>query len=134
MKYYKKPDLSVWAFEPDGSTDKFITPDMVPMTAAEVETHINPPPTPEQAREAAKSARALAVAAITVTTASGKTFDGDEASQDRMARAILALQAAGATSTLWVLADNTPTTVTAAELGAALALAGAAQSAIWVIP
>jgi hypothetical protein len=92
------------------------------------------PPTAEQIREAAKSARAVAVAAITVTTASGKTFDGDEKSQDRMARAILALQASGAASTLWVLADNTPTTVTAAELGEALALAGAAQSAVWVIP
>ena len=92
------------------------------------------PPTPEQLREQAKRARAAAVSAITVTTQSGKTFDGDETSQDRMARAILALQLTGTPSTLWVLANNTPVQVTVAELGEALALSGAAQSAIWVIP
>lgn len=91
------------------------------------------PPTSEQLREQAKRDRAAAVAAITVTTAAGNTFDGDETSQDRMARAILALQITGTPSTLWVLADNTPVQVSAAELGEALALAGAAQSAIWVL-
>ena len=91
------------------------------------------PPTAEQVREQAKRDRAAAVAAITVTTAAGNTFDGDETSQDRMARAILALQLTGTPSTIWVLADNTPVQVTAAELGEALALAGAAQSAIWVL-
>ena len=50
-----------------------------------------------------------------------------------LARGILGLQAAGATSVTWVLADNTPTTVTIEELGEALALAGAAQAAVWVI-
>lgn len=91
------------------------------------------PPTAEQLREQAKRARAAAVAAITVTTADGKTFDGDETSQDRMARAIVAMQLAGAASTLWILADNTPAQVTVAQLGEALALAGAAQTAIWVV-
>lgn len=50
-----------------------------------------------------------------------------------MARAILGLQAAGVSEITWVLADNTPAVVTAAELGEALALSGAAQAAVWVI-
>ena len=84
-------------------------------------------------RHAAKDARNAAVASITVTTGSGKTFDGDEISQGRMARAIIVLQATKTEETLWVLANNTPVQVTAAELIEALALAGAAQSAMWVI-
>lgn len=44
MKYYKKPDDSVWAFESDGSQDEFITPDMVALTQSEIDAHINPPP------------------------------------------------------------------------------------------
>lgn len=92
-----------------------------------------PPPSPEQLREAAKAARVEAVARIKITTKSGKTFDGDEVSQGRMARAIIALQAAGVPSMTWVLADNTPATVTLPELVEALVLAGQAQADVWVI-
>lgn len=84
-------------------------------------------------RALAKLNRQSQVDQIKVTTQSGKTFDGDEVSQTRMARAILALNGTNTLSTIWVLADNTPTQVTAAELTEALALAGAAQAAIWVI-
>lgn len=84
-------------------------------------------------REKAKEARAAAVAAIKVTTAAGNTFDGDETSQTRMARAILALESTGTPSITWVLADNSVIQATAAELTEALALAGAAQAALWVI-
>ena len=84
-------------------------------------------------RELLKAQRAAAVAAILVTTAEGHTFQGDETSQTRMARAIIALQATGTPSVLWVLADNTVIQASAAELVEALALAGAAQAAIWVI-
>ena len=80
----------------------------------------------------AKMQRTEAVARIQVTTASGKVFDGDETSQTRMARAVVALQAAGQTQTLWVLADNAPATVSLAELAEALALAGAEQTLLWV--
>lgn len=55
-------------------------------------------PAPEQLREAAKAARAAAVEAITVTTAAGNTFDGDETSQTRMSRAILVLSTGAAAS------------------------------------
>lgn len=84
-------------------------------------------------RVADKLNRELLVKEIIVTTASGKQFNGDEESQNRMARAILGLQAAGVSEITWVLADNTPAVVTAAELGEALALSGAAQAAVWVI-
>ncbi len=87
-----------------------------------------------EARERFKAERAAAVRAITVTTAAGNTFDGDETSQDRMVRAIVALQATGTPSVVWVLADNSTVQATAAELVEALALAGAAQAALWVAP
>ena len=93
-----------------------------------------PPPTPEQLREQAKAARSAAVAAITVTTAAGHTFDGDETSQARMSRAILVLSTGAAASVPWVLADNTVIQATAAELAEALALAGAEQARLWVLP
>lgn len=90
------------------------------------------PPKPKT-REQLKAEREAAVAAIKVTTQSGNTFDGDEISQGRMARAIIALQGTGAASVTWVLADNSVIEATAAELTEALALAGAAQAAIWVV-
>lgn len=101
-------------------------------------TNLKPPPppvlTPEQQREKAKAARETAVAAIKVTTAAGNTFDGDETSQTRMARAIIALNVAPPETTVnWVLADNSVINATSAELTEALYLAGEAQAAIWVI-
>ena len=94
-----------------------------------------PPPTTEQLREEWKASRDAAVEAIDVTTDAGNTFDGDEVSQGRMARAILALNAAAPGTTVnWILADNSVIDATAAELTEALALAGAAQAALWVLP
>lgn len=85
-------------------------------------------------RMTAKEARELAVAAIKVTTAAGNTFDGDEISQGRMARAIIALSGTPAVSSVvWVLADNSVINATVAELTEALALAGQAQADLWVI-
>lgn len=88
---------------------------------------------PPSARDLAKVARTLAVEAITVKTAAGNVFDGNEESQGRMARSIVALQVTGTPATLWVLHDNRAVQVSVAELGEALALAGAAQSALWVL-
>lgn len=51
MKYYKKNSGDVFAFEQDGSQDHLIKPEMIEMTAAEVEAHKNPPvipPTPAE--------------------------------------------------------------------------------------
>lgn len=90
--------------------------------------------TQETTRNAAKATRSQQVELITVTTQAGNTFDGDETSQTRMARAIIALGTGLAPSVNWVLADNSVINATAAELTEALALAGAAQAAIWVVP
>lgn len=92
-------------------------------TAAYVET---------QRVQTAKALRQAEVDAIVITTASGKAFDGDEQSQDRMSRAINALNPLE--TTLWVLSDNTPAMISREELQEALRLAGAAQTAIWVKP
>lgn len=48
MKYYKTHDGAVYAFESDGSQDFLITPEMLSLTAKEVDEHIYPPPTPDQ--------------------------------------------------------------------------------------
>lgn len=89
--------------------------------------------TADQLRELWKQERAKAVAVIKVTTAAGNTFDGDERSQGRMARAILGLQAAPADMTVtWILADNTVIDADLAELTEALQLAGLEQAALWV--
>lgn len=84
-------------------------------------------------REKQKAERAAVVDAIMVTTSSGNTFDGDEVSQTRMARAIIALQATGTPTVNWVLANNSTIDASAAELVEALALAGSAQAAAWII-
>lgn len=92
--------------------------------------------TPERptVRDTLKANREMAVAAIKVTTQAGNTFDGDELSQARMARAIIALSTGLAPSVTWVLADNSVIDATGAELTEALVLSGQAQAAIWVIP
>lgn len=87
----------------------------------------------EDAHRAWKQARAEAAQNIKVTTAAGNTFDGDEESQARMARAILGLEAIGPDAVVtWVLADNSVIEATAAELREALALSGAEQAKLWV--
>lgn len=88
---------------------------------------------PVRLREEAKTTRTAAVENIIVTTTTGKVFDGDEAAQTRMTRSIIGMQAAGAATIVWVLADNTTTQATLAELTEALCLAGQAQADLWVI-
>lgn len=108
-----------------------------------IETYEIPDPTPEEIaaaeaaealrlREEAKRARQAAVDSITVEV-NGKVFDGDETSQTRMSRAILGMQATGQPSITWVLADNTETQATQAELTEALCMAGARQAELWVL-
>lgn len=116
-----------------------------------------PAETAEQIRNRLKWERTLAVDAITVTTQAGNNFDGNEISQDRMDRAAASLVRMDVAlaegnpiilppevasiyrvvndkhEIVWVLADNTPKFVSAAELYEALTLSGAAQTAIWAI-
>lgn len=83
-------------------------------------------------REAEKIQRDITTAEILVTTAAGNVFNGDEVSQNRLSRAIMALQLTGTLTTHWVLANNVATEVGVPELAEALALSGAAQTALWV--
>ena len=84
----------------------------------------------EQIYKQAKQVKNLAVSQITVTTTSGKVFDGDEISQNRMGRAVTASNAGDTTQ--WKLADNTQASVTHEELKEALLLSGEAMTAIWM--
>lgn len=72
------------------------------------------------------------VESIIVTTSSGKAFNGDETSQDRMTRAITVSQVTGKTETEWKLADNSIKVITFSELSEALNLASEAMSKIWL--
>lgn len=82
--------------------------------------------------QAAKAERAAAVAAITVEV-DGMVFDGDEAAQERMARAVLMADSLDE-ETEWVLADSTVAVVTAAQLRRACRAAGKTQTELWVVP
>ncbi|WP_211831160.1 DUF4376 domain-containing protein [Kistimonas asteriae] len=77
-----------------------------------------------------KSTRAEKVASIVVEV-DGLKFDGDEISQGRMGRAIIAASGDG-DSVNWILADNTVATVTAAQLKQALRLAGEEMARLWI--
>ena len=83
----------------------------------------------ERAFAAWKRERQTAVDAITVTV-DGMVFDGNEASQNRMARVIASADAMEQTAE-WTMANNDVATVTMAQLKQALALATEAQTAIW---
>ena len=76
--------------------------------------------------------RADTINKLTVTTTSGKVFNGDEKSQDRMLRAIQIAAITAQTTTKWKLADNQIVDVTLDELKEAIALAGQAMSDIWL--
>ena len=83
-----------------------------------------------QAREAFKAQRQEAVDNLEVTY-EGTIYQGDEVSQGRMSRAILALPD-DTTTTLWVAKDNTAMHLTRVDLSAILRLAGEAQTALWI--
>ena len=72
------------------------------------------------------------VSKLQVTTSTGKIFDGDETSQDRMVRAIQIASITGLTETQWKLANNEIVMVSLDELKEALALAGQEMSRIWL--
>lgn len=112
---------------PELSNSKWQTVfDVVPLSNAEIaERNI-------QAREAAKQTRQEAVEALTVTTQAGNTFDGNEDAQNRMSRALAAMD--DTDELPWVLHNNTVVLVGKTEMREALRLAGAAMATIWVAP
>lgn len=97
----------------------------------------DPEPTPEEIAEKelaeAKRLRAAQVAAITVEV-DGMTFDGDEAAQSRLTRAIQVAEITGMETTQWVMADNTVHTITVAQAKEALSKAMLAMGELWTVP
>lgn len=71
----------------------------------------------------AKQDKQILLDSITVTTTSGKVFDGREKDVPLMSGAIQAAEVLGLTEHQWKLHDNTVQVVTLAELKEALALA-----------
>lgn len=81
---------------------------------------------------AAKVARVDLVDALIVTTSTGRKFDGDETSQNRMARAISSMDEGE--TVMWILADNTVALIGRGELKEALRMAGSEMTQIWAAP
>ena len=118
-----------WVFE-DAQADQPLDPEYEP-TPEDPEYEPTPEELEQLAREAFKAERQIAVDNIKVVVG-GKVFDGDETSQTRMARAIVAMEEGELVQ--WVLANNETVMVAKAQLKEALRLAGAAQTAVWVMP
>ena len=70
----------------------------------------------------AKILKEQALASITVTTTSGKVFDGNETARNNMLSAISSATFLNQTEAYWKLADNTVVLITLDELKEALAL------------
>lgn len=81
------------------------------------------------AYDAWKAGRMERVNAIVVEV-DGLQFDGDEHSQNRMARAVASADSM-ADTTEWTLHDNRVVTVTVQQLKTACRLAGEEQTRIW---
>lgn len=81
------------------------------------------------AYETWKLGRQKKVDAISVVV-DGMLFDGDEESQNRMARAVAAADSL-LEATEWTMADNTVAEVTVQQLKTACRLAGEEQTRIW---
>lgn len=79
-----------------------------------------------------KDIRDNGVSNITVTTSTGKTFDGDETSQNRICRVITVMTAKSIPTAKWKLHDSdVATDVTKDEFVEALYLAGTKQTQLW---
>lgn len=87
------------------------------------------------AREAFKTSRAAAVAAIKVTSSLGRTFDGGEVDTQRMLEPIAVLkEKPEGSTTMWVLADNSVAEVALPEFLEVLELAGREKTRLWLQP
>lgn len=133
MPYFKDAKNQLYFLDEGIDPVKWLPVDCVVITNDEAKILQAPPvPTQAQLHDIAKRERDQAVSNIIVTTKSGKSFDGDEASQGRMSRSIIGMDDTDVMQ--WKLADNTITSVDKAELREALRLSGAAQSVLWFIP
>lgn len=130
MKFYKTPTDEVIAIEQ--GQEFLVKSDWVLMNDAEVELFKNPSKTQGQIDAEIKQAKEDALNSITVTTASGKVFDGRDKDRARMNEAITASTILGLAEAQWKLHDNTVATITLDELKEALALSIQAAGTIIV--
>lgn len=112
---YPDPKLYFWTENEDGTINIEAKPEEMVKAAA---------------LQDAKNQRVSDVLSIQVTTLAGNTFDGDEQSQGRMARAIVAMEETDVIP--WVLSDSSVKLVNQAELKEALKLSGQKMTEIWV--
>lgn len=127
--------LGRWSLNGEDPADVVWLDDTVPPTtdeiiseAARLEAAFNA----QKPIAAAKKLRAADVENIKVTISTGKSFDGNEASQGRMSRRIGVM--GDSDTVVWILANNTRSEVTKDELREALALAVHEQDLLWVKP
>ena len=127
MKYYKDSNNKVYV---DPILENHSG--LIEITKEEFDAILAPTSEEELARiEAeAKAATLLALSEITVTTAAGNTFDGDDTARESMLSAIQASGFLGLTDSNWKLADNTWKVIGITELQEAHALAIQAKGAI----
>lgn len=57
MKFYKNPNGEVFAYETEVERNEWGSPDLVEMTADEIDAHINPKPTTDQLAEQVRAVR-----------------------------------------------------------------------------
>ncbi|MER2491961.1 DUF4376 domain-containing protein, partial [Catenovulum sediminis] len=82
-----------------------VEPELQPVPNLSVEDILAQAPFADVIQQKKKAIRSTEIENIVVVV-NGMQFDGDETAQTRMARAIVALDAAGQTETNWKLADN----------------------------
>lgn len=96
MKYYKHPETSeVYAYETEAERDEYGAPELVEMTPEEVESHINPKPTLEEAKER-KNAELTRLCLQHIDSGfefDGHVYDSDERSQTNIIGTANAVQA-----------------------------------------
>ena len=128
MIYYSDIEGRVYAFEEGEAVDKTLS--LKRMTKEAIDLHINPPITDEVRKIIAKEEKRKHVSEIVVVTQNGNAFDGDEVSQNRMARAVTASERGDETE--WVLSDNSVVLVAHEELKEALRLSGEEMTRAWI--
>lgn len=129
MKYYRIGTTYLGGF--DGApSDPRAVECPAPENALDVWVGGKWKPCEEVIRADFKIDRATAVKNIKVEV-NGKLFDGDETSQGRMARSLVALK--DDETITWVLSDNTTAQVSKDDLLEALRLAGLKQTELWVL-
>lgn len=60
MKYYKNSNGEVYAYESEAEREQWGAPDLVEMTAEEIDAHLNPPPAPPPVPEQVSRAQGKA--------------------------------------------------------------------------